>query len=221
MHRDRCDACGVGCERVDMQRFDGPPRERALVELAERQWGFVSLGQLRALGFGDGAVAHRVRLGRLRRLHRARSLDARDTTGHEGIPITTVARTLLDLATTEPASRVERALAQALRLHIYNHAEVLDLATQANGHRGTAPLSRVTAHDPGGRATASKRGSSASSSPPGCRSRWSTNPSRRPTTGSASPTSTGRPTASSSRPTAGRRTPHGPPSKPTAPRTPR
>jgi len=34
------------------------------------------------------------------RLHRARSLDARDTTRHEGIPITTVPRTLLDLAAT-------------------------------------------------------------------------------------------------------------------------
>ena len=32
------------------------------------------------------------------RLHRSRSLDAQDTTRHEGIPITTVARTLLDIA---------------------------------------------------------------------------------------------------------------------------
>jgi predicted transcriptional regulator of viral defense system len=34
------------------------------------------------------------------RLHRSRSLDARDTTKHEGIPITKVPRTLLDLAAT-------------------------------------------------------------------------------------------------------------------------
>ena len=38
------------------------------------------------------------------RLHRSRSLDARDTTSHEGIPITTIARTLLDLAATARAS---------------------------------------------------------------------------------------------------------------------
>ena len=38
------------------------------------------------------------------RLHRSRSLDARDTTTHEGIPITTIARTLLDLAATAEAT---------------------------------------------------------------------------------------------------------------------
>jgi hypothetical protein len=48
------------------------------------------------------------------RLHRSRSLDARDTTSHEGMPITTVARTLLDLAATVRNDRLERALAQAM-----------------------------------------------------------------------------------------------------------
>jgi hypothetical protein len=47
------------------------------------------------------------------RLHRSRSLDAQDTTSHEGIPITTVSRTLLDLAATTRADQLERALAQA------------------------------------------------------------------------------------------------------------
>jgi uncharacterized protein DUF559 len=34
------------------------------------------------------------------RLHRSRSLDAQDTTRHDGIPVTSVSRTLLDLAAT-------------------------------------------------------------------------------------------------------------------------
>ncbi|HEX5899208.1 MAG TPA: hypothetical protein VFY32_07385, partial [Solirubrobacteraceae bacterium] len=45
------------------------------------------------------------------RVHRPRSLDARDTTDHEGIPVTAVARTLLDVAATVRPDRLERALA--------------------------------------------------------------------------------------------------------------
>ena len=182
--------------------------------MAQRQWGVVTLAQLRALGFGDGAVKHRVRLGRLHRvhrgvyavghralerrgrwlaavlacgpqaalshvtaavhwdllhsaqtridvtaprsraggegirLHRTRCLDARDMTTHKSIGVTTVARTLLDLAATEPPRRVERAFAQALRLRIYDHAEVLDVLTRASGYRGTAVLARVTELEP-------------------------------------------------------------------------
>src|SRR5919204_227423 len=38
-------------------------------ELAARQWGVVSLAQLRERGFSDDAVHWRVRAGRLHRLH--------------------------------------------------------------------------------------------------------------------------------------------------------
>jgi Transcriptional regulator, AbiEi antitoxin/Protein of unknown function (DUF559) len=44
--------------------------DRALAEVARLQWGVVSLAQLRALGFDRGAVAWRVRVGRLHPLHR-------------------------------------------------------------------------------------------------------------------------------------------------------
>jgi hypothetical protein len=40
-------------------------------------------------------------------LHRSRFLDARDCTRHHGIPITTIPRTLLDLAATVAAHRLE------------------------------------------------------------------------------------------------------------------
>jgi predicted transcriptional regulator of viral defense system len=46
------------------------------------------------------------------RLHTSRSLDAQDTTNHENIPITTVHRTLLDLAATVRDDQLERALAK-------------------------------------------------------------------------------------------------------------
>jgi very-short-patch-repair endonuclease len=82
------------------------------------------------------------------RLHRARSLDAQDTTTHEAIPITTVARTLLDLAATERPDRLERAYAQALYLRLYDHTAITDVIARANGHRGTAALAQATAREP-------------------------------------------------------------------------
>jgi hypothetical protein len=78
------------------------------------------------------------------RLHRSRSLDARDTTKHEGIPITKVPRTLLDLAATIQPHRLERALAQAQRLQLYDHRAITDLIARSNGHRGTGALTKAT-----------------------------------------------------------------------------
>ena len=82
------------------------------------------------------------------RLHRSRSLDARDTTSHEGIPITTIARTLLDLAATARSEQLERALAQAMHLRVYDHRAITDVIARCNGHRGTAILTRAIAIEP-------------------------------------------------------------------------
>ena len=93
------------------------------------------------------------------RLHRSRSLDAQDTTTHEGIPITTVARTLLDLAATSRSDRLERALAQAERLQLYDHRAITDVIERSNGHRGRGALARATAQSPSSPAASSKRAS--------------------------------------------------------------
>jgi putative AbiEi antitoxin of type IV toxin-antitoxin system/uncharacterized protein DUF559 len=185
-----------------------------LADLAGRQWGVVSLAQLRALGIGARAVQLRASAGRLHRvyrgvyavghqalrvegrrlaavlacgpgavlshrsaashwgllhtdqtridvtgprgrqgvpgirLHRSRSLDARDTTEHEGIPITTIARTLLDLAATARADQLERALAQAMYLRIYDQRAIDDVISRSNGHRGTKVLAQATKQEP-------------------------------------------------------------------------
>jgi hypothetical protein len=81
-------------------------------------------------------------------LHRSRSLDARDTTNHHGIPITTVARTLLDLAATVRPDRLETALAQAERLQLYDHRAITDVIARNNGHRGRGGLARAAAQEP-------------------------------------------------------------------------
>ena len=82
------------------------------------------------------------------RLHTSRSLDAQDTTSHEGIPITTVHRTLLDLAATARSDRLENALAQAMHLQLYDQRAIDDVIARSNGHRGTHVLKEATKQEP-------------------------------------------------------------------------
>jgi very-short-patch-repair endonuclease len=197
-----------------MRRQERKPPDVALAELAGRQWGVVSLAQLRALGIGARAAQRRAEAGRLRRvhrgvyavggavlpregrwlaavmacgpaavlshlsaavhwnllnydapqpevtapasrrgapgirLHRTHSLDARDTTKHQGIPITTVHRTLLDVAADAPQRHLERALAQAERLQLYDHRAIEEVIERSNGHRGTKRLALAIQSDP-------------------------------------------------------------------------
>ena len=53
-----------------MRELTSTPPERALAELANRQWGVISIAQLEALGLGRSAVTRRVQAGRLHRIHR-------------------------------------------------------------------------------------------------------------------------------------------------------
>jgi hypothetical protein len=82
------------------------------------------------------------------RLHRSHSLDAQDTTNHQGIPTTTVHRTLLDLAAYVPQHHLERALSQAERLQLYDHRAIESVIERSNGHRGTRRLSTAIQDDP-------------------------------------------------------------------------
>jgi hypothetical protein len=79
------------------------------------------------------------------RLHRTRALDARETTTHRGLPTTTVARTLLDLAATAPPNHLEHAIGQALRNELYDHRAI---EQALDGRPGTKALRRATAEDP-------------------------------------------------------------------------
>lgn len=185
-----------------------------MAALAARQWGVVSVPQLRALGLTRGEIEHRGEAGRIHRLHRgvyavghahlgregrylaavlacgpravlsyrsaavwwglmqyagawvdvtsphgrhavsgvtrhqARSLAAHDTTTHEGMPITSVARTLLDVAATATRHHLERAVAQAERLQLYDGRAIADVLARTNGHRGRKALANATAQEP-------------------------------------------------------------------------
>jgi very-short-patch-repair endonuclease len=82
------------------------------------------------------------------RAHSSRSLDAQDTTNHQGIPTTSVSRTLLDLAATCRATDLERALANAQRARVYDHGAIESVLARSNGHRGRATLRRAVAREP-------------------------------------------------------------------------
>lgn len=66
-------------------------------------------------------------------IHRTARLDRKDTRRIEGIPVTSPARTLLDLSTVLPASPLERAVAEAEVRRLVRRSEPL---VQLNRHRG-------------------------------------------------------------------------------------
>jgi very-short-patch-repair endonuclease/predicted transcriptional regulator of viral defense system len=76
-------------------------------------------------------------------VHRATSLDERDVKTVRGIPTTTVARTLLDLATTIDKTALERAVEQAEKLRIFDLAAVADVTTRAANRRSATALNEV------------------------------------------------------------------------------
>lgn len=86
------------------------------------------------------------------RLHRYRSLDATcDVTTRQGIPVTTVARTLLDMTTYLPIRKVRRAFAQADVLQLLDFVEVNRLIATHPHRRGTRAFAMIAhAHRPDG-----------------------------------------------------------------------
>jgi predicted transcriptional regulator of viral defense system len=112
---------------------------------AAAHWGLLATSAART----DVTIPRTARAGGAKiRLHHSRSLIARDTATYQSIPITSVARTLLDLAATVKPHELERALAQAEHLQLYDHRAITDVLARANGHRGKQALAEATALDP-------------------------------------------------------------------------
>jgi very-short-patch-repair endonuclease len=61
-----------------------------------------------------------------------------EVTAHEGIPVTTVPRTVLDCASTATIDEVEVAIRQVEFLRLYDQLSLLDLIERYPGRRGTA-----------------------------------------------------------------------------------
>jgi very-short-patch-repair endonuclease len=66
----------------------------------------------------------------------------------DGIPVTSVARTLLDLGALLPPTQLQRVYEQAERLRILDVRAIEELLLRSNGRRGVAPLRTLTDYDP-------------------------------------------------------------------------
>jgi len=184
------------------------PLDARLAVVAARQYGLVTLGQLRSVGVGDTGIRERVRSRRLHRLHRgvyavghrelkaeafwlaavlacgpgaalshhaaaahlnirrsdaptidvtvpARSgrlsrkgirvhrsgrLAPEDVAAHEGIPVTTVARTLVDLADVLPAHALKRTIDEAEYKRVLDLRALVAAVERNPGRRGATVL---------------------------------------------------------------------------------
>jgi very-short-patch-repair endonuclease len=189
--------------------------DAAIAALAARQWGVVSLDDLRACGLSRDAVSIRVRKGWLHPLyrtvfavghpnpphegrylaavkacgpdavlshnaaavtwkllddhvppihvtvrggakrrhrgikaHRAETLGPGEVTSHRGIPVTSPARTLIDLAAVLPERRLRRAVRRAQAEHLVTLTDLSRAVAAAKGRRGIRKLARILATRP-------------------------------------------------------------------------
>jgi hypothetical protein len=77
------------------------------------------------------------------RMHATRTLTAGDITTIDSIAVTTIARTLSDLATFLPAHRLERAFDRALHLRLLDVTALLDILDRAPNRRGVGTLRQL------------------------------------------------------------------------------
>ncbi|MGZ4200680.1 MAG: DUF559 domain-containing protein [Thermoleophilaceae bacterium] len=66
-----------------------------------------------------------------------------DITEIDGIPVTSLARTLLDLAEVVPMDHLAKCVEEAMRKRIYDHRAVFELLERSPGRRGQKPLRAV------------------------------------------------------------------------------
>jgi hypothetical protein len=82
-------------------------------------------------------------------VHRTRMLARQDFTAHDGIPVTTVARTLLDLSAVVRPQELAKAIDRAERLRLFDLNAVNDVLGRAKGRRGARALRRaIAAYEP-------------------------------------------------------------------------
>ncbi|MGN6870348.1 MAG: DUF559 domain-containing protein [Solirubrobacteraceae bacterium] len=82
------------------------------------------------------------------RLHRPRALARHDVTSMGGIPVTSVARTVCDMAATEPANEVEHAYQEALYRRIVSDRQMAGILRREPRRKG-APVIRALLANPG------------------------------------------------------------------------
>ena len=99
-------------------------------------WDLLAAGPTRP----EVTAPHRGHRRRSIRVHHSTCLGAADAASHEGIPVTSVARTLLDVAGVLSPPRLERALEQAERLQRLDLHRLQETMSGCLGHRGVRRL---------------------------------------------------------------------------------
>lgn len=82
------------------------------------------------------------------RVHRSESLEARDIVHRHGIPVSSPARTLVDLASTLDERALRRAARQAQSLRLVELSELIEVMQRLGPRRGTRRLTRIIASGP-------------------------------------------------------------------------
>jgi predicted transcriptional regulator of viral defense system len=137
-------------------------------------------------------------------VHSGATLLPTDVINVDGIPTTTLARTLLDLAEVLPARQLERAIDRAEVLRLLDMRAIEDVLRRANGRRGANRLRALLSEmQVGSTLTRSEleEPSCRSHAPPASRRTRRTPGSPSPTAAAPRPTSSGAAPASSSRST--------------------
>lgn len=79
------------------------------------------------------------------RFHRSRTVDRRDVTRVDGIPTTTAARALLEIAPQLSDRRLKRVVRQAQAEKAANVRQIADVVRRANGRKATRRLAAIIA----------------------------------------------------------------------------
>ncbi len=82
------------------------------------------------------------------RVHRTRFLDAQDVRKHNGIRVTSPARTVLDLASRLPFRPARRAVRQALSLRLLSIVDLMEILERQGGRPGASTIRRIVASSP-------------------------------------------------------------------------
>jgi hypothetical protein len=155
VHNGRLYLIHAGVYAVGHRRLDRHGRWRAAVlacgpgaVLSHRDaahlWGFRRSARRDIDVTALGRTRHR-RRGLT--VHRPRSLHEDDVIMREGIPVTTVPRTLLDLAEVIRPQQLRRAFEESQRLELFDLSTMHALLGRSRGRRGVKPLNVLLAEE--------------------------------------------------------------------------
>jgi hypothetical protein len=80
--------------------------------------------------------------------HTTESFDARDVARHKGIPVTSPARTLVDLAAVLPEKQLRSAVRRAQSLRLVHIRQILETLDRLGPRRGSRKLRKIIATGP-------------------------------------------------------------------------